>query len=267
MALITLLTDFGDRDAYVGVMKGVMLALVPDLHLIDLSHQIAPQDLWAAQFIWGHSYAYFAPDVIHVAVVDPGVGTARRAIALHTPHGYFIAPDNGLLTPILQQEEVLGAIALDHPQYWRTTQPSWTFHGRDIFAPVAAHLARGVPFDQLGTSIDAANLVQLPIAPPDIQRDRILGQVQYIDHFGNCVSTIPGHCVADQRWSVQLPNGQRLPASRTYGDRAVGEFVALIGSHGYVEVAQNQGSAQTGLNWHCGSRVEVILTREIAPLV
>ncbi|MGB0563686.1 MAG: SAM hydrolase/SAM-dependent halogenase family protein [Spirulinaceae cyanobacterium] len=259
MQPITLLTDFGLQDAYVGILKGAIAQIAPQSPVIDLTHQISPQDLWAAQFNLRNAYPYFPPQTVHLIVVDPGVGTERRGIVVQTSVGYFVAPDNGVLTPVLQQERILAAIALDRPQYWRTPEPSSTFHGRDIFAPIAAYLAIGKAIATLGSPIDPNGLVQLPIPQVQRQGNQIMGMVQYIDHFGNCITNIPGEQVAGQTWSVQLTD-QDISGGGTYGDRSVGELGAIVGSHGWVEVVVNQGNAQAQLQWQVGRVVSVTLT-------
>lgn len=255
---ITLLTDFGHQDAYVGILKGVIAQIAPHSQLIDLTHQIPPQDLWAAQFNLRNAYPYFPPQTVHLVVVDPGVGTQRHGIAVQTHRGYFVAPDNGVLTPVLQQERVVGAIALDRPQYWRNPQPSSTFHGRDIFATIAAHLATGQALTTLGRALDPTGLVQLPIPATQQTAQQITGVVQYIDHFGNCITNIPGEQVANLTWAVEL-GGQDMVGVKTYGDRPPGSLIALIGSHGWIEIAVNQGNAQDHLQWQVGTVVWVKL--------
>lgn len=254
--VVTLLTDFGDQDAYVGIMKGIMVAIAPHITMIDLTHQVPPQDLWAAQFNLVNAYRSFPAETVHLVVVDPGVGTARRGIAVRTSSGYFVAPDNGVLTPILQRETPCQAVSLDYPDYWRTPEPSTTFHGRDIFAPIAAHLANGVPLTQLGRPIPVETLVQLPLPQPEITARQVMGVVQYIDRFGNCITNIKAEQVTRPGWFVQLKT-QPLAIASTYGDRAPGELVALIGSHGWLEIACNQGNAQSQLGWQVGTAVTV----------
>lgn len=257
--MITLLTDFGHQDVYVGTMKGVLAQIALHATPIDLTHAIPPQDLWAAQFNLGSSYRYFPASTVHLVVVDPGVGTSRRAIALHTNAGYFVAPDNGVLTPVLQREIVYQAVSLDRPDYWLTPKPSTTFHGRDIFAPIAAHLANGVAMTQLGSPIPVESLVQLPLPQPQVTSEKILGTVQYIDHFGNCITNIAAEQLTGQAWAIQL-NDQTVSISQTYGDRAPGAIIALIGSHGCLEIALNRGDAQAQLQWQVGTLVTVVKT-------
>ncbi|HEY9596531.1 MAG TPA: SAM-dependent chlorinase/fluorinase, partial [Cyanophyceae cyanobacterium] len=224
----------------------------------DLTHQIPPQDITAARFNLMNAYSYFPEGTVHVAVVDPGVGSCRRGIALQLNTGFLVGPDNGLFSGVLTQNEVVAAVELTNPQYWRTPTPSTTFHGRDIFAAVGAHLASGVPLEELGNAIAPNTLVQLPIPERTVTDTSITGCIQYIDYFGNLVTNIPASDVQGKTWSVAV--GDRIiPASRTYSDRALGDLVALIGSHGWIEIAVNSGNAQSRLQLNLGSTVEIIL--------
>lgn len=248
IAGITLLTDFGLQDPYVGVMKGVIATICPTATVMDLTHQIPPQDIAAARFALLSAYPYFPPGTIHTVVVDPGVGTARRAIALRTALGYLVGPDNGVFSGVIQ--DVLEAVALTNPQYWRSPCPSATFQGRDIFAPVAAHLAAGVAFSHLGPSLPLETLVSLPLPAPQLQPDgTVTGQIQAIDRFGNVITTIPAARVVAGA-TVTLGN-HTAPIVATYGASSWGDLVALIGSHGWLEVAVNGGNAQV----HCGAQI------------
>jgi S-adenosyl-L-methionine hydrolase (adenosine-forming) len=247
--ILTLLSDFGWNDVYVGVMKGVIAQINPHLTVIDLTHEIPPQNITAAQFNLLNAYPYFPEGTVHVAVVDPGVGGTRRAIALHLSTGILVGPDNGIFTEFLQQP-ILHAIELNYPQYWRVPNPSHTFHGRDIFAPVAAHIASGVPLTEIGKSIDPSTLIQHPIPPCTPTPTGFIGTIQHIDRFGNSITTIPGKYVQGKAWSVQI--GKRsIPGHKTYGDVPPGTPLSLIGSHGWVEIAISGGDAhfQLRLNW------------------
>ncbi len=257
--LITLLTDFGLKDVYVGVMKGIIAEINPDLTVVDLSHQIPPQNIAAARFNLMNAYPYFPGGTVHIAVVDPGVGSHRRGIALQLDEGFFVGPDNGLFSGVLNQNRVVEAVELTNPEYWRTPTPSTTFHGRDIFASVGAHLASGVAIAQLGESIDPNTLVQLSLPEPTLTTSGIRGCIQYIDHFGNLVTNIAGTEVQGKTWSVTI--GDRIiTSSQTYSDRPLGEIVVLIGSHGWVEIAVNGGSAQQALQMDWTSPVEVVVS-------
>jgi S-adenosyl-L-methionine hydrolase (adenosine-forming) len=268
--LITLLSDFGLKDVYVGVMKGVIAQINPRLTVIDLTHEIPPQNLAAARFNLMNAYPYFPVGTVYVAVVDPGVGSHRRGIALQIDAGFLVGPDNGLFSGVLQHTRVLGAVELTNPNYWRTPVPSTTFHGRDIFAPVGAHLASGVSLEQLGESIDPKTLVQLAIPPHTPTASGIVGCIQYIDRFGNLITNIPGAEVQGKTWSVivgdsptQRLHHRTIPSSQTYSDRPLGEVVALIGSHGWVEIAVNGGNAQQVLQMDWAAPVEVVVSQPI----
>lgn len=254
--ILTLLTDFGLKDSYVGTMKGVIAQINPSLQVIDLTHEIPPQNLIAARFCLMNAYSYFPMGTVHVAVVDPGVGSSRRAIAVQLAESVLVGPDNGLFSGILAVQRAIAAVELTNREYWRTPNPSSTFHGRDIFAPVGAYLASGVPLEQVGNPLNPAHLVQLPLPESTEAERQITGFIQYIDQFGNLVTTIPEEAVVGRNWVVMVP-GQSIPRCESYAGAAVGEAVALIGSHGYVEIAVNCGNAQAALQIDWGQEVIV----------
>jgi hypothetical protein len=256
MHLLTLLTDFGLQDVYVGVMKGVIAQIAPTVQVIDLTHEIPPQNLLAARFHLLNAYPFFPEGTVHVAVVDPGVGSQRRAIALQLADGFLVGPDNGIWSGILAERAALTAVELTQPQFWRNAAPSHTFHGRDIFAAVGAYLAIGTPIEAIGTVIDAGTLSQLNLPKLTQVNNRITGAIQHIDRFGNLISTIPGYLITSQHWTVNL-NGCTLPGKCSYSDSAIGQGVALIGSHGYVEVAINRGNAQSQFQLQWGDDITV----------
>lgn len=260
--MITLLSDFGLQDAYVAAMKGTIALIAPRIPMCDITHLIPPQDILAARFNLMVACPYFPLGTVHLAVVDPGVGSKRRAIALQTSRAFFVGPDNGLFSGILEQTEVLNAVSLTNEKYWRTAHPSVTFHGRDIFAPVAAHLAKGVPIEELGDTISPKSIVKARIAPcktsaeygPQKLSAVCTGSVQHIDHFGNIITNIPARFIPSKSkttaWELRLKTATRthqFPGVRTYSDVPVGTLAALVGSHGWVEVACNSGSAQSAL--------------------
>lgn len=260
--LLTLLSDFGLSDVYVGVMKGAIAQINSSLTVVDLTHQIPPQNIAAARFCLMNAYCYFPDGTVHVAVVDPGVGSTRRAIAVEFASGFLVGPDNGLFSGVLSQSPALRAVELTNPDYWRTRSPATTFHGRDIFAPVGATLASGVFLDRLGQEIDPATLVQLAI-PECTQIDTgIAGYIQYVDRFGNLVTNIPGAWVQGFTWSV-VAGGLTIPGCQTYSDRPTKYALALIGSHGWVEIAINGGNAQIDLQLDWGASVQVNLESNI----
>jgi S-adenosyl-L-methionine hydrolase (adenosine-forming) len=257
-ALLTLLSDFGDRDVYVGVMKGVIAQIHPLIRVVDLTHQIPPQNIAAARFCLMNAYPYFPVGTVHLAVVDPGVGSKRKAIAIKLSKGFLVGPDNGIFSGVLSQNPAITAVELTNLNYWRNPQPSSTFHGRDIFAPVAAHLASGVSLQQLGQEIDPATLVNLNIEQCQQTTTGVRGCIQYIDHFGNLVSNIPSSYVQGKTWCVQA-SGLRIPGCETYSDVKVGDAIALVGSHGWVEIAINSGNAQMQLQINWQDAVEVMI--------
>ncbi|MDB9528368.1 SAM-dependent chlorinase/fluorinase [Oscillatoria sp. CS-180] len=259
--LITLLTDFGYQDGYVGVMKGVILSICSDVRLVDLSHAIPSQHIAAARFTLLNAYAYFPKETIHVVVVDPGVGTARRAIALQTPYGYLIGPDNGVLSGVTDQVGILKAVSLTQSAYWRVPEPSRTFHGRDIFAPVAAHLAMGVSLSDLGEAIDPISVTRIDVPQPRKTENAIVGHVQHIDGFGNLITTIPERMAQHQHGGSRVMVGAvDMPFGLTYGDVEIGHAIALIGSHGWVEIAVNGSSAQARLRLAIGDEIQLCLS-------
>ncbi|NEP57425.1 MAG: SAM-dependent chlorinase/fluorinase [Symploca sp. SIO2G7] len=255
--LITLLSDFGLSDVYVGVMKGVIAQINPKLRVVDLTHQIPPQNIAAARFSLMNAYPYFPEGTVHVAVVDPGVGSHRKAIAIQLDYGFLVGPDNGLFSGIMSQARVIAVVELTNPEYWQTSVPSSTFHGRDIFAPVGAHLASGVPLEELGEKFDPTTLIQLNLPATKATAVGITGCIQYIDYFGNLITNIPAAEVQGKTWSV-IVGEKVLLGSQTYSDRQLGELVALIGSHGWVEIAVNGGNAQSRLKLDWGATVEII---------
>jgi S-adenosylmethionine hydrolase len=252
--VITLLTDFGTQDAYVGVMKGVISSISPQAQIIDLTHAIPPQDLYSARFNLLNAVPYFPEYTIHVVVVDPGVGTSRRGIAVQTDAGILVGPDNGVMSGVWQQFRIQKAVDLTNPQFWRVPTPSTTFHGRDIFAPVAAHIARGAPLEQLGNGVTPESLERIDLPPLSRGEKFVRGGIQYIDHFGNGITTIPADAVKGDPWQVLIGQTE-LPWCSTYGAVLPGQPLALVGSHGWVEVATNQGNAAQRLHFKIGDPV------------
>jgi S-adenosyl-L-methionine hydrolase (adenosine-forming) len=253
MKTLTLLTDFGTQDAYVAIMKGVITTIAPATNIIDITHQIPPQDLITTRFQWMSAFPYFPVGSIHLAVVDPGVGSDRRAIALALPSGYLVAPDNGILTI----ETPIAAVELNRPEYWLKPNLSHTFHGRDIFAPVAAHLANGVALEALGTPIDWRSLVQLPIPQAQwSQKNRWEGCIQAIDHFGNLITNLRGDLVADKNWAVDLGN-HSIPGKPTYANACHQEAVGIIGSDNWIEIAIRNGNAKAYFQATIGDTVKL----------
>jgi S-adenosylmethionine hydrolase len=255
---ITFLTDFGITDTYVGQVKGAILALTPDAHVVDLTHAIPPQDVAAGAFLLWSSVAVFAPGTVHLAVVDPGVGSARRAVAIQTGRGdLLVGPDNGLLLPAANRlGGVARAVDLRNPAYWRPTL-SPTFHGRDLFGPAAAHLARGVPLETLGPSVVD---LQRPIdfAPPRAEPGRLVGTVLHVDTYGNLVTSIPA---ADLPacFSVEVGSSRIEGAPHAnYQSVAPGELLALEGSSELQDVSARDPSAAVVTAARRGTPIVVI---------
>jgi S-adenosyl-L-methionine hydrolase (adenosine-forming) len=243
---IALVTDFGLRDGYGGIMKGVIAGIAPQVLVIDLSHQIPPQDVAAGRFCLLNAAPYFPLGTIFLGVVDPGVGTGRQAIAVQFDQGYFVGPNNGLGSGLFTEKTFRAAVVLDNPRYWRSPNQSMissTFHGRDIFAPVAAHLARGVPLNLVGSPLGKKSIINLNLPTYQNFGKTHRGVIQHIDHFGNLISNLPGSICQGQKGQVTFA-GQVVPLVQTYGDVAIARPCALIGSHGWLEISVNQGSAQ-----------------------
>lgn len=255
--IITLCTDFGLRDGYVAAMKGVMLSIVSEVRLVDISHDIAPQSVREGAFVLNSAYAFFPSGTVHLVVIDPGVGGERRAVAVRAGEHLFVAPDNGVLEYVLRAEKDIEPVSLTRPAYWRD-EVSETFHGRDIFAPVAAHLARGVPLEDLGASLK--ELVRLDLPVPERQGDgTIIGHAIHIDGFGNVVTNIPASMLqGDERWKVVVGKRRIVGLSSTYASAARGDLIALIGSHGFLEIAVREGSAARIAHLTMSDTVQVI---------
>ena len=242
--IITLTTDFGTTDIFVGVMKGVILSINPDAKVIDITHDIEPQDVYAGAFLLNSAYHYFPPGTIHMGVIDPGVGSARRAIAVETERYYFVAPDNGLLSYVLCNETVRCAVNLTNPKYF-LPQVSNTFHGRDIFAPVAAHLSRGVSLNSFGEQI--TNISKISISTPNTSESEIVGQIIYIDRFGNLITNISQELFASVRrernFVIFVKDRQIQRICNAYAESSAGELLCIFSSFGNLEIAINGGNA------------------------
>jgi hypothetical protein len=252
--LITLLTDFGDKDPYVGVMKGVIYGLNPAAQLVDLTHQVTPQSVREGAFLLHTAYPYFPAGTVHLAVVDPGVGTNRKAICIQVPGvGYFVGPDNGLFSYILDKFPGAAAREISHPRFQRP-EVSATFHGRDIFAPAAAQLALGQPWQEAGPLLSEGAAVRLPDLWPrwtETPEGRsITGEIIHVDHFGSLITNLPQ--TAFEAVPAKALEKVRLHSAglyklqgvrRTYGEGAAGEIIALFGSSGFLEIARVNGQA------------------------
>lgn len=256
--MLTLSTDFGLKDPYVGIMKGVIATINREVPIIDLTHQIPPKNILAGRFSLLNSIPYFPRGTIHLAVVDPGVGSERQGCAIQFSQGFLVGPNNGLFSGILAQFPPEKIVTLTNPKYWRTQEVSSTFHGRDIFAPVAAYLATGVPIENLGKEILKEELIDVSFPPPEIKQNTIIGYIQYIDYFGNLISNIPASRVYNKQWSVSIKN-DNIESKNTYSESDPQELVAIIGSHGWIEIAMNQGNASEALSLNYGDVIKVNL--------
>ncbi|HUP27548.1 MAG TPA: SAM-dependent chlorinase/fluorinase [Chloroflexia bacterium] len=320
--VITITTDFGLHDGYVGAVKGVILALLPDAMIVDISHDIGPQQIHEGAFILYRAYRYFPASSVHIAVVDPGVGTSRRPIVLATRHGTFVGPDNGIFTYVLRAEQepvrspegterpvwvggmwgiapewasdgqdgelasepasaaipnqdgLPRAYHLVNPHYWLESV-STTFHGRDIFAPVAAHLASGAQPDRMGELVDLKNMAKLPVGVPRVRKSSrattVLGQIVYLDRFGNIITNLPDRLLMPLL-EESSGQGQALPVievgdhkisglATAYGDVREGQPLALIGSERLLEIAVRNASAAQRLKARIGDTVRVTVSK------
>ena len=262
MPLITLTTDFGLKDGFVGTLKGVIWSICPQAQIADISHAISPQNVLEGAHVLGRAYAFFPRGTVHLVVIDPGVGTRRRPIAARLGEYYFVAPDNGLITPMLTEAEKnhrpIEIVHLTNPRYF-LPQVSNTFHGRDIFAPVAAHLANGVPLSDLGPTIKDPLRLVMPEAEktPTGWRAHIIG----VDIFGNLAIDLPASALADlPELTVRLHGREVHGLVASYGHKASGVLVALIDSENFLELAIVNGSAAAVLGAHVGDEVEVVTT-------
>ncbi len=256
MAIITLLTDFGARDGFVGVLKGVILALNPHAQIVDLAHEISPGDIAAGAFVLAASYAYFPPETIHVVVIDPGVGTTRKPLCVRTKTQFFLAPDNGVLQWIYAANPDAVVVELTNAQYFLSPLSN-TFHGRDIFAPVAAHLSLGTPQTGLGKPLLEFNRGVLP--PLRQQKNMISGVIIYIDRFGNLISNIASQYLQPKNIEkLVLPRHTISRLSCSYQNVENGPM-ALIGSHGFLEIALNGKKANEVLEYGIGTEIDVCL--------
>ena len=256
-AIVTLTTDFGTRDPYVAQLKGVLLAGCEGARVHDLTHEIAPQDVLEGALFLAAAVPAFPPGAVHLAVVDPGVGTDRRALAATVGGQHLVCPDNGLLTLLARRAAIEDARSIERASL-RREPVSPTFHGRDLFAPAAAFLACGGALQELGPPV--ADPVELPLPRPRRDGARLLGEVLHVDRFGNAITNLGRsgiEATAGRRAVSVEAGGLRLPLARTYGDVADGEALALIGSADLLEVAVRDGSAAAALGLERGSEVAV----------
>jgi S-adenosyl-L-methionine hydrolase (adenosine-forming) len=263
--IITLLTDFGQRDHFVAVMKGTVLTINPDVSFVDITHEIAPQDVAGGAFTLGQAYSSFPPGTIHVAVVDPGVGTARRALVASARAQFFVVPDNGLLTYVLNSEEAIAVHEITSDHYLRKPV-STTFHGRDVFAPVAAWISRDIPLQQFGPPLHEP--VRLKVPQLTRVRDSLIqAAVLATDRFGNLITNLkpedlPAYGTTGRKWKILAGKREITTFRRTFGEVGegdAGEVFVVPGSTGYLEIAVRNGSAAAELGLKPGAPIGVVL--------
>jgi S-adenosyl-L-methionine hydrolase (adenosine-forming) len=255
--VIALLTDFGTRDHYAGTMKGVMLGICPDATLVDISHEVPAHDVLAGALELSAAYPYFPSGTIFLAVVDPGVGSSRRGLAAEAGDFRFVAPDNGVLTAVLDEHPPKRIVELTERKYARPTV-SRTFEGRDRFAPAAAWLAKGVDLTALGRPAGAIHRLEIP--QPLVEPDRIEGEVVRVDHFGNLVTNIRRKAfetLATGPLDIRVGQHQVPRVVSTYADASPGEVCALFGSTDHLEIAASGASAAATLDLRRGAAVHV----------
>ncbi len=261
MTIITITTDFGLRDGYVGVMKGVIWGINPSVKIVDITHLIPPQSVGLGGIALQRVVPFFPAGTIHLAVVDPGVGTKRRAMAAKIGQNLYVAPDNGLLTRIINNALKIGEevvfVDLDQPKYW-LSEISHVFHGRDIFAPVAAHLSNGVDINEVGTPFQDPILLTIP--EPELQPDRIFGEVISIDNFGNLATNIFVTHLShyDRKFVIKIKDTLIPDFVETFGDRSTETLVGMMGTQNDFLIASVNSNAQRKLDAKIGDKVEIL---------
>jgi S-adenosylmethionine hydrolase len=250
LPVITLLTDFGTADYFVGAVKGAILSVNPRAVIADITHELPPQDVEAAAFTLLASYQTFPPETIHVAVVDPGVGSARRAIIVRASGQFFVGPDNGLFTYIYDRGPLHQTFHVTAEKYFRPS-PSSTFHGRDIFAPVAAWLSKGVKPEEFGLLIKDEVRLKNSLQPEVLKNGKVKGRIIHIDRFGNCITNITRNLVDITKGPSLLVNRKLIRTFRDfYSSASSSELFAIWGSAGFLEISLNGSSAATALRAH-----------------
>lgn len=256
--IITLTTDFGYEGGFAATLKGVILSINPNVRIVDITHQIAPQDIFQAAFTLLVNYRYFPKNTIHVVVVDPGVGSKRRILCAKTKRGTFVGPDNGVFSPILDREKKVQVYELNNPDFF-LSEVSHTFHGRDKMAPAAAHLSLGRSIEKSGPQLERWTRIGFDL--PKIEKNKIIGKIISVDRFGNLITNITAGDVnrlgSDDQLLVRI-KGHLIPRLvRYFGEVSRGKLLAQIGSSSFLEVAQNMGSAAHKLKAGIGGVVSV----------
>ena len=254
--LIALLTDFGTADWYVACMKAVILSRCPTARLIDITHEVPPRDITAGAFILAAAAPWFPPQTVFACVVDPGVGTRRALIAARADRHFLVGPDNGLLSLVFQRAKHVSLVRLTHPRDWLPAV-SQTFQGRDIIAPVAAHLAHRRSLQRLGASMTTYQTLRFP--PPQRKSKVLEGRVLHIDAFGNLITNFPAHPTTKSSPRQFRYHGARIRLVSSYQEGRAGELIALAGSTGYVELAIRNNSAAIRCRAKRGDRVQWVL--------
>ena len=278
--IITLTTDFGTSDVYVGVMKGVILNINPNVQIVDITHAVSPQNIHEAAFTINSAYRFFPKGTIHVIVVDPGVGSDRQAMVCQTDDGFFVCPNNGVLSYLLQhleseEADTAEAVVIENPTYILPRVCN-TFHGRDIFAPIAAHLSLGVSLADIGAPI--RNLIRFPFPAIHSTHDTLTGQIINVDSFGNLITNITEKVLADfllpsesnegtvreldkhsvfSQFEIKAGRTSLKKLNGTYAESEAGKPLAIIGSFGLLEIAINLGNAEAHLGLKSGDKVIV----------
>jgi hypothetical protein len=252
--VISLLTDFGTRDGFAGVMKGVIARIAPEATVVDISHKIPSQDIQSACLLIETSYRFFPKGSIHVVVVDPGVGSGRRGLVAESGGHSFVGPDNGVLTPVVAGASIH---SIENPSFL-LDPVSLTFHGRDVFAPVAAHLTQGHALEEFGPPVTDPVLLALP--QPAVSPDGVEGRIVYIDRFGNLITNFPSSLLRSLAWGkavAVLEDGSEWPLKRTYSDVSPGQPCAVVGGFDRLELSIFLGSAEDKSGAKVGSNVRL----------
>ena len=253
MKIITLLTDFGTKDGYIGAVKGVIKRINPQAEIVDITHDIDSYDVLGAAFALNNFYKYFPKGTIHMAVVDPGVGSLRQPILIKTKDFFFVGPDNGIFSLIYHGEDLIDVIVISNEKYF-LAEPSSTFHARDIFAPVAAYLSLGIKADEFGSS--AKECMKFIIPEPESKRKSLKGEIIHIDRFGNLITNIPADLLENKKNAeIRVRKRQIKGIRRSYFE--IKRLGAIIGSSGFLELAINQGNAQKLLKARVGDWVKI----------
>jgi S-adenosylmethionine hydrolase len=253
--VITLTSDFGYADSYVAQIKGVIHSINPTSTIIDVTHEISKFNIQTGAFMLASAAPYFPKGTVHVAVVDPGVGTKRRALAIKTKQGYFVGPDNGLLILAAERQGITGIYELTNPKYM-LPEVSGTFHGRDVFAPAAAYIEKGVNPARFGPKVEE------PVRPEFVQvkheKDSIIGRILHVDSFGNIITNLRKTDVPKETLNIKIQDTEfKLKLKKTYGETKPKDTMALIGSHGFLEIAINRGNAAEKFNAKMGTEITI----------